>query len=182
VVADTVRQVYTGVGAHPRTLDNNVDVVSRPFSDTAGPSQPALTEFSDFFDFEPDAPVFKMPRLPAPRTIVTEMSAIWTNVTLRQTSHEVSMTHDYRPQSHSSTSQPRSHMSTVFTLGHSSPHSSVQEWLQQVTPGASPPTPTIVTSQAVSALPMGATASALAVLVTALGRQWQWRSLILHPR
>jgi len=40
VVADTVRQAYTGVGACPRTLDNPVDVVSRPFSDTAGPSQP----------------------------------------------------------------------------------------------------------------------------------------------
>ena len=72
------------------------------------------------------------------------------------------MTHDYRPQSGSSTSQPRSRMSTVFTLGHSSPHSSVQEWLQQVTPGAPPPTPTVFTSQAVSELPMGATASALA--------------------
>jgi len=65
VVADTVRQAYTGVDARPRTLDNPVDVVSRPFSDTAGPSQPVHTEFSDFFDTEPDAPVFKMPRLPA---------------------------------------------------------------------------------------------------------------------
>ena len=29
VVADTARQAYTGVGAHPRTLDNPVDVTSR---------------------------------------------------------------------------------------------------------------------------------------------------------
>jgi len=143
-------------------VDNPVDVVSRPLSDTAGPSQPAHTEFSDFFDIEPDAPVFKMPRFPAPRAIVTEMATTRTKVTLRQTSHEAPMTHDHHPSSRSSTCQSRSRMSTVFTLGHSSPHSSVQEWLQQVTPGAPPPTPTVVTSQAVSELPMGATASVLA--------------------
>jgi len=163
VVADTARQAYTGVGACPRTLDNPVDVGSRSLSDTAGPSQPAHTEFSDFFDIEPDAPVFKMPRLPAPRMVVTEMSTTRTNVKLRQTSHEAPMTHDHRPSSRCSTSRPRSRMLTVFTLGHSSPHSSVQEWLQQETPGAPPPTPTIVTSQSVSELPMGATASALAL-------------------
>jgi len=53
-------------------------------------------------------------------------------------------------------------MATVFTHGYSSPHSSVQEWLQQVTLGTPPPTPTMVTSQAVSELPIGATACALA--------------------
>ena len=193
VVADTVRQAYTGLGARPQTPDNCMDVASRPLSDTAGPSQPAHTEFSDCFAIEPDTPVFKMPRLPAPR-----MSTARTNVTRRQTSHEVPMTHDHRPSSRSSTSQLRSRMSTVFTLGHSSPHSSAQKWLLQVTPGAPPPTPTIVTSQAVYELPMGATASALApqrsrssrhshshgtpVLVTILGLQWQWRSLTLHQR
>jgi len=194
VVADTVRQAYTGIGARPRTLDNPVDVGLRSLSDTAGPSKPAHTEFSDFFDIEPDAPVFKMPHLPAPRTMVTEMSATRTNVTLRHTSHEVPMTSDHHPQSRSSTSQPCSCMSTMFTRGHSSPHSSVQEWLQQVTPGA-PPMPTVVTSQAVSELPMGAIASALApqgpgvqgiltpttlaVLVTVLGHQWQWIIIII---
>jgi len=66
--------------------------------------------------------------------------------------------------------------------------------LQQVTPGA-PPMPTVVTSQAVSELPMGAIASALApqgpgvqgiltpttlaVLVTVLGHQWQWIIIII---
>ena len=50
VVADTVRQAYTGRGAHSRTLDNPMNVASRSLSDTAGPSQLAHTEYRDFFD------------------------------------------------------------------------------------------------------------------------------------
>jgi len=108
-------------------------------------------------------PAFKVPCLPLPRTYVTEMSATRSNVTVRNTSHKTSTMPEYRLHSQSSTtSHLRSHLSTVYTLGHSSPHSSVQEWLHQVTPGAPPPTPTVVTSQAVSELPLGATASALA--------------------
>ena len=72
------------------------------------------------------------------------------------------MAHDRRSPSHSSTSQPRTRMATGYALSQSSPHSSIQEWLQQVRPSALPPTPTVVTSQAVSKLPIGATASVLA--------------------
>ena len=93
--------------------------------------------------------------------VVTEMSATRTDVTLRQTTHEAPMAHDHRSSSRSSTSQPRTRMATGYALSQSSPHSSVQEWLQQVRPGA-PPTPTMVTSQAVSELPIGATASVFA--------------------
>ena len=152
--------MVTGVGTRPRTPDNPRDVESRPLSDTAGPGRPTHTGYSDFFDIEPDTPVFKMPRLPAPRMVVTEMSTTQSDVTLRHTTWP--MAHDRRSSSHSSTSQPRIRMATGYALGQSSPHSSVQEWLQQVRLGAPPPTPTVVTSQAVSELPMGATASVLA--------------------
>jgi len=153
-VADTARQLTPGLGARPCTSETSGD---------AGPSQPISVDFREFFDVEPDAPSIKVPRLPPSRTYVTEMSATQTNVTVRHTSHEMSTMPGYRSHLRSSTtSRPRSHLSTVYMLGHSSPHSSVQEWLHQVTAGAPPPTPTVVTSQAVSELPLGATASALA--------------------
>jgi len=60
-----------------------MDVAPRPSSDTAGPSQPTHADFRDFFNVKPDIPVFKMPGLPPTKTIVTKMSTIWTNVTLR---------------------------------------------------------------------------------------------------
>ena len=63
-LADTASQAYAGTGARPRTPDNPGDVEPRPLSDRAGPSRPALTEYREFFDIEPDTPVFKMPRLP----------------------------------------------------------------------------------------------------------------------
>ena len=154
--------VVTGAEARPRPPDNPRDVELRPLSDTTGPGRPVHTEYRDFFNIEPDTPVFKMPRLPAPRMIVTEMSATRTDVTLRHTTHEVPMAHDRRSSSRSSTSQPRTRMATGDALSQSSSHSSVQEWLQQVRPGTPPPTPTVVTSQAVSKLPIGATASVLA--------------------
>jgi len=72
------------------------------------------------------------------------------------------MAHDRLSSSRSSTSQPPTRMAVEFTFSQSSPHSSVQEWLQQVRPGAPTPTPTMVMSQAVSELPIGATAFVLA--------------------
>lgn len=89
------------------------------------------------------------------------MSVTCTNVTLRDTSHARGV-HDSRVSA-SFTSRPCSHLSTVYTLGHSSPvFFSVQEWLHQMMPGAPPPTPTVVTFQAVFEVLLGATASALA--------------------
>jgi len=72
------------------------------------------------------------------------------------------------------------------------PQSSIQEWLQQVTPGTPPPTPTVVTSQAVSELPMGVTACGPEVQGThtpmgpivhdiAPGLWQPQRCVILHP-
>jgi len=152
-VADTARQLTPGLGARPRTSETSGD---------ASPSQPTSVDLQEFFDVEPNEPSFKVPCLPPPRTYVTEMSATWTNVTVRNTTHETSTMPEYRPHLRSSTtSRLRSHLSTLYTLGHSSPHSSVQKWLHQVTPSAPPPTPTVVTSQAMSELPLGATASAL---------------------
>ena len=75
-VADTARQLTPGLGARPRTSETSGD---------AGPSQPNSVDFREFFDVEPDEPSFK-PRLPIPRTYVTEMSATQTNVTERHTS------------------------------------------------------------------------------------------------
>ena len=90
-VADTASQAYAGTGARPRTPDDLRDVEPRPLSDHAGPGRPAFTEYHKFFDIEPDSPVFKMPRLPTPRMVVTEMSATRTDVTLRHTTHEASL-------------------------------------------------------------------------------------------
>ena len=153
-VADTARQLTPGLGAHPRTSETSGD---------AGLSQPTSVDLRECFDVKPDEPSFKVPHLPPPRTYVTEMSAARTNVTVRHTTHETSTMPSYCLHSRSSTtSHLCSHLSTVYTMGHSSPHSSAQEWLHNVTPGAPPPTPTVVTSQAVSELPLGATTSALA--------------------
>jgi len=58
-IADTARQAYAGVGARPRTRKDPRHVASRPPSDTAGPTKPAHTEYRDFFNIEPDTPVFK---------------------------------------------------------------------------------------------------------------------------
>ena len=79
-VVSTARRADPGLGAHPRTSESPVDFSSRP--PTAGQSEPAPTDFRGYFDFEPDAPVFKVPRLPPLRTYATEMSATWTNVTV----------------------------------------------------------------------------------------------------
>jgi len=52
--------MVTGAEARPRTPDHPRDMEPRPLSDTTGPGRPVHTEYRDFFDIEPDTPVFKM--------------------------------------------------------------------------------------------------------------------------
>ena len=101
--------VLVGLHVHPRGRKTSAPSAS------AGPSQPDPTDFRGYFDIESDTPAFKVPRLPPPRTYVTEMFATRTNVILRQTSHGASMAQEHRPLSQSSvTSHTRSRLSTVY--------------------------------------------------------------------
>jgi len=155
-VVGTARTIDPGLVVYPCTSERP-EHSSAPSAST-GPSQPDPTDFRGYFNIEPDTPAFKVPRLPPPRTYVTEMS---TTIILRQTSQEAYMAQEHRPLSQSSvTSHTRSRLSTVYPRDRPSPHSSIEEWLQQVNPGAPPPTPTAVTSQAMFELPLGLTASA----------------------